>query len=525
MGAPYPVIEARRNEAFDYRQFKAILRLALIGALRPALDAKTGKIRSHPLRTMIFAYGFIGFFFVRNAAVFSDLRSYLIVLFSYVLNTAMLTALPDSAEMERRFELVCSKPVGSLTMTLARAASVLVVESILVFCLALVPLVALRFTHGTSISVSLLLAAAILSGAFALTMFWMTVIMLLAQRLRVAQLRWASQLLLGTIALLLSLPLILPRAVMAETVGDLRFDSGLVRLLPSTWLVDAVIGGFDAATNLERGALAVSFLALAIAVVKTSAGTSYMDLLEGALRSEAVRARLPYSARLLRPLYRARLLSKRAGAVATLILAHASRDEVGARRLLGFRLALIVTVAFNILALRLGYVGAATTTILGFLIAVEGVRLSTQSQHAAASWMFEVAPIDPREALKGLRVAVWLGYFAFPFAVTSALVAAESGLLEAFFVIVACALEADVVISVAIALDPCWPLSHEEQKMPPIFGRFLYMFVFAILIGVRTAVGFSPTAIAIYLALLALAVHLCRRWARRRFEVSVGSGP
>ena len=67
------------------------------------------------------------------------------------------------------------------------------------------------------------------------------------------------------------------------------------------------------------------------------------------------------------------------------------------------------------------HAGAPVTTILGFLILVDGVRIASQSPHAAASWMLEVAPMKAKDALLGLRAAVFIAYFSMPFFVTTIL--------------------------------------------------------------------------------------------------------
>src|SRR5262249_7078435 len=160
-----------------------------------------------------------------------------------------------------------------------------------------------------------------------------------------------------------SLPLLSPREVILERIGPLGAEPDLLRLLPPAWLVDSVLGDFSLLPNLERAAVIVAVIALAVAVPKLSGGSAYTDLLAPAPQAAPARPRLPWIARLLGrvpkiPIAR-KLLSPQAAALATLIVTHGDRDELGRRRLFALRMLLVILATLNSFV---PHVGAPLTT-------------------------------------------------------------------------------------------------------------------------------------------------------------------
>jgi hypothetical protein len=491
----------------DLRQLKALVRLTLIASFRPQLDAKLGKVGRRPLRALFISYGLFGFFFSRTTIIFGDARSYAIVFFGYAISTTLLTVLPDGIEgQERRLQIVLVKPIGQRTRALANVVHLFIMDAIVSVALGLVPISAVWFAFDAPISSAVALFFALLFASFSGTLVFFNTLLVIASVVRLERLRAYAQVLHVTILVGSSIFVIAPRALFSR-LGQVALDADWIRLLPPAWFVDAIL---DRDATIER-AIAIAIPAtLAIVAILLSGGPAYMRVLEDVLSPQRLRGRFPWRVRLLR----AMSIDRPTRAIASLLMTHASRDDVGRRRLLGLQIMIAMCAALDVL-----WPGIAlpTVTTIGLMILLESARLAMQSPHAAAGWICEIAIRDLRSVYAGLRTGVMLGGFAFPFAVASVLFVLRERPGTAALLVFAYALEAHIVGSLAIAFDPAWPLSREEQRLPPIFGRFAFVMLFGVLAAVRAIIALSTRAIVVYVAVLLLLAALAWSWSRRRY--------
>lgn len=507
-------LERTPRGTFDARQWRALVRLRLRMALRPTIDSTTGKVRIRPLRALILSYAILGASFAPNASRFADVRSFAIALFASVLAIGVFTILPDSVENQRRdLEIIHAKPIRPQTMLLARLAHVFFMVGLMTTALGTAPFIALLVRFAPPTPTALALAAMLYVGAFLVALFWVLAQTWILRLVPLERVRSRTQLfLVVTLVAFGSSTMILQSASRGADDAPIELSSELFRLLPPAWLVDFVIGDPSLWTRLERILVLALFAGAALLTFASSRATPG-DGQEHILDAYAELGHPPLALRLLERLRRAprfgpRLLPAKAFAIARLLITHAHREPTARARVLPLRIFLIGAALFDRLALG---VDTPVPEGLGLMALLEGIRLTTQSPQANASWMIASRPVSPKDILAGVRIVALTDLFTLPFFVA---LASSASFLSSIQEVLLCGLtyliEGDIVTSLGIGADPAWPLSR-EQRMPLMFTYFTsWIFIVALAVVTRR----RQNAMAILVLLVAALV--ARRWAAKR---------
>jgi hypothetical protein len=517
------VVSERHLEA---RKVRTLLRVSLTMAFRPLVDS-AGRIRGRPLRTIALSYAIYGVLFALNIDLFADRRSFIIALLSAVLAISMIAILPDTAEaLQRRTEIIGSKPITAMTAAVAGSIQILVISSLIVSMLVIPGLVqAVRHLDLRLPGALALMAIAILA-AHALSMAYLGLLSLLTRWLRFERLRVAAQILLTTTMVAASLIAMIPRALLvAQPLGKISFEDlgWVVRAFPPAWLADFVLDGSSRAAWLERGLVLAGILLAHAAYARLATDEAGARLHEHLLQPAAAKGRAPWTVAFLRAIRAGRwLFDRRSLAITTLILTESSREDGARARLVPLRLTLVVLLGLDLMA-RGAPLPGLPTSILGVLLVIEGIRAAKQSSHPVASWILSSAPISPRQVVSAIRVSVLLGYFSFPLALSTIAYFAHASTPLALSLTASSALEAHAAVSIVFGIDPAWPLSVEQQRYAPILGRLGVAMLFGFVGAIRTILVLDARIGPYYLCGLVLAAFLLSRWSERRFESRLSS--
>lgn len=496
---------------FDALQFRAVLELLAKQTLRPGLDASTGA-RGNPLRQMVLSLGLMGVMFSFNAGRFESLPPYLVLLFGVTVALDAFAINPETQDvMQRRLELLHSKPVGARTMSAARTAFLALLTAAFALPFSLAPLVVAVRWHGLHPLAAVAAAGALYLGCFSVSVLWLTAVG--------ATLRWTTperirkvgqSLFLAAVLLLTALTLdLLPAARAAE----------LLRPLPTSWFARLVLPASGLLDHAQRlGALAL----LALAGLLMWRGG--LDLHRAEVLQSGWRSRKERVARgsVVGALERAaelpglgRLLPDPVLAVAGAVLTLTRREEVSRLKVLAPRVialggfaAALAGVEPELVLNLLAYVG--------FSAAVDGLSVAGQSSTPAAGWVFRGAPLSSRDLMRGLRLAVSLRFLLLPAALLAVLLLRAHPWPLAVLLALDYLLAARVLLALAIVIQPVLPLSSEHRSMSPLWA-FVVGFVATLAGGIAHAVvvivaGASLTAAAI-IAGMAAAMFGIASWA------------
>jgi hypothetical protein len=513
----------------DRQQLAALLAQSLRETLRPGVDAHTG-LRGSPLKQLAFSMTLMGIVFATNLPRLADLRSFLVLLFAMTMGTVLLGVAPESHEARlKRLEILYSKPISTRTFLAVRVLVLVVLAGLIASFLALPPLLAagLRFGRWGLLAGQYGL---LVVGSFALVVLWLAVFQRLAARVSLGRLRRITQtvlavMLLAVVGLTFST---LPARVLGQPLPPpISLEtSSWVRLLPSTWFVDVLMGGGGPAALGERFA-ALALLALALTL---------LWVLDVDLVASAERLMAPPTQRITRPpavriyellgrlpLVGERLAGGPVGALTVLLLTVTQRDEVTRMKSLGPRLLQVVMFVLAWRA-RQPALFLAMLAYVGLVGLIEGLRTLRQSSEAAATWLLHVAPLDGGQLMRAVRRGALLRLFLFPSLLLAAVALRVHPAHEAAVLWLGYFALASLLIAASVLVTPRIPLSGEPSASPGVAGfaaattlGLAGLVAYGLFIAVVTMLGWIGAVVgAMAAASLLVVAHVVGHFAGRR---------
>jgi len=472
----------------DSLQLRTLVRLNLKQSLGPGTDASTGS-KGHPLRQIVFSMTTLGVMLSARAWRVADLPSYLVLLFAAVFVIVILAINPDSQDVqERRLEILASKPIAARTLLSARTILLLVLAGLLAGCLGLAPLAVAVGRFGLRWPRAIAAYVTLVAGCFAAVVLWLSVLMVGLRWIPLDRVRKTLQLLL-VIAIL---------GITATSLGwiPLGREGGAlfsiahwpaVLFSPSSWF--ALFWVYDPwpGAPWRRGG---AVLLVAAAGVMSAFGVLHRHYANFAEQSAATTARVPRSAlawaleRAMRvPVFGRLLLPPPVLAVAGAVLLVTRREDISRAKILASQLLALGAFAVALTGAE-HLVTVTLLTYLGFSSVADGLKVTRQSSLPAAGWIFCGSPIEPRQLVRGLAMALELRFLALPTVLLAAIFfrrypAALAAVLALSYVLVA-----RLVIVVGLFLWPAFPLSEEQHRAQSMLS---YVVGFALSIGFTVA--------------------------------------
>jgi len=218
-------------------------------------------------------------------------------------------------------------------------------------------------------------------------------------------------------------------------------------------------------------------------------GKRYPKLLDRLLEPDERRASAPLSVGVLEVASRIPLLGRRLApaqplAVASLILTLTQREVMSRIKILVPRIVLIAFFAIS-LGTANQYFSPMVVAFYGFMGLLTGCDLITQSSQPEASWLLLAAPVDARQIISGLRLAVGLKYFSLPAVLVTIAVFFVNPPILAALLVLCYLVETRCIISLLILMRPAIPLSREHAANSQFVGL-----VASLVVAVVTGAGY-----------------------------------
>lgn len=502
-------------DRLDTVQLRAALGLTLAQMLRAGRDATTGA-HVNPLRQIGLAMGLLGLAFSTNAWRLAPV-DFLALLFAVGSLLVVLAIAPDTPEIRQQIlEVLHSRPVSERTLVAATGVRLVVLSALISGVFGLLPHGVVAWRGGVPPGAAALsLLCLILAGALA-AVIWLVAMLVLLRWVSVARIRSLCQIgmlvmVLATMALSLGLPT-------GSMIGG-GAARQLARWLPSTWFARLAWAPVPEAVWPER--LAALALCLGVAVLAWRGG---FEAAQSALRHDALiqpqrRAGTSAGVRLVNraarlPLVR-RWVTPPVAAVASLILAVTSREEVSRLKLFAPRLLTLLTLGAG-LVMDEPLLPMVMIGVLSFSAVFEGLEVLRQSGDAGASWVLWKVPVERAVLLRALWLALLIRYLLLPLGVAALLLGKELHPAVALTLVLALGAALRLAFAGGLCLRPGLPLAAEQRTTQSLLGFGLASIVSvgwtltALGIG---ALGLRVPALAATVALLVTGAVMAARWS------------